>query len=151
MCPVTSVKFTAARTRGYPSVRWTTKVWKKRPRFATPATNHGSSSQHSLYPFEYYRHKRKRLIKHVKIPNFKSLDIFLGLLSILIMSTIGIIEEAEAPSSVRLPTNPFAQAPTFDYETILISFCVLSSIALLVSFLKRQTQRPSFTPLRHAW
>lgn len=67
------------------------------------------------------------------------------------MSTIGIIEEPEASPSVRLQTNPFAQAPTLDYETILISLCVLSSIALLVSFLKRQTQRPSFTPLRHAW
>lgn len=67
------------------------------------------------------------------------------------MSTIGIVEEAEAPSTVRLPTNPFAHASAFDYETILISLCVLSSIALFVSFLKRQAQRPPFTPLRHAW
>ena len=67
------------------------------------------------------------------------------------MSTIGIVEEAEVPSTVRLTTNPFAQAPTVDYETILISLCVLCSIALVVSFLKRQTQRAPFAPLRHAW
>lgn len=70
---------------------------------------------------------------------------------IVFMSTIDIVEETDAPSTVRLPTNPFAQAPAVDYETILISLCVLSSIALFVSFLKRQTQRPPFAPLRHAW
>lgn len=52
------------------------------------------------------------------------------------MSTVDIVEEpVSISSSFSLP--PFEQSNVFNYETFLVSICVLSIIAMLISFFKR--------------
>lgn len=67
------------------------------------------------------------------------------------MSTVEVIEEPSHPATFTMPNLTLTPASVWDYETVLLSICVLSCIALVVSFLKRQTQRPTAAPLRHSW
>jgi hypothetical protein len=54
------------------------------------------------------------------------------------MSTVDIIEEPPSTPFVS-PTISFESVQVFNYETILVFTCVISSIALLISFFKRKT------------
>ena len=52
------------------------------------------------------------------------------------MSTVDIIEEPSSPTFTT-PTISFENTPSLNYETILVSVCVVSCIALIISFLKK--------------
>lgn len=52
------------------------------------------------------------------------------------MSTVDIIEE---PTSTPFVSSSFENVQVLNYETILVFTCVISSIALLISFFKRKT------------
>ena len=50
------------------------------------------------------------------------------------MSTVDIVEEPTVSSPFLTPHFE----PVFNYETLFVSICVLSSIALFISFFKRK-------------
>jgi archaellum biogenesis protein FlaJ (TadC family) len=69
------------------------------------------------------------------------------------MSTVEVVEETTRHTTFTMPNLALTHTSVWDsdYETVLLSICVLSCIALVVSFLKRQTQRTPVAPLRHRW
>ena len=59
------------------------------------------------------------------------------------MSTVDIIEE-QSSSTFTSPTISFESTPSLNYETLLVSICVLSCIALVISFFKKAVPQKQY-------